>query len=81
MKSTSSNMIRYQSKSGKASGVTAYRIESRAILIRFRDGALYKYSYASCGETVVETMKKYAQASIGLSTFISQHQPPYEWQR
>lgn len=41
--------------------------------------AVYKYSYDSCGKAAVEEMKILARASEGLSTYISRHDPGYEW--
>lgn len=73
-------MTHYHSTSGKASGVTAYEIGQDYILVRF-ERAVYKYSYASCGNAVVEEMKILACASEGLSTYISRHDPGYEWKK
>lgn len=72
-------MVQYNSNSGKESGVTAYQLSAKAIFVRFRDGAVYKYSYQSCGKIHVDAMKICALASLGLSTYIAQHQPKYEW--
>lgn len=55
------------------SGVTGYQVEKDAILVRFVEGKVYKYSYASTGRTHVEHMKKLAAEGEGLSTYISQH--------
>jgi hypothetical protein len=71
-------MIPYSSKSGKTSGVTGYKIGRDFILVHFNSTEIYRYSYRSAGRSVVETMKGLAQASMGLSTFISQNQPDYE---
>lgn len=71
-------MIPYSSTSGKKSGVTAYEIGDSYIIVRFHS-AEYKYSYNSCGKNATETMKKLALASNGLSTFIAQNKPGYEW--
>jgi hypothetical protein len=70
-------MTPYSSRSGKRSGVTAYEAGEDYLLVQFH-AAVYKYSYASCGPTVVEKMKRLATASKGLSTFIARHQPAYE---
>lgn len=73
-------MTPYSSTSGKQSGVIAYEIGTDHIIVQFKGGN-YKYSYRSCGKDATETMKKHALASNGLSTFIAQEQPPYEWKR
>lgn len=73
-------MTPYLSKSGKRSGVTAYEIGNTFIIVQFNRGQ-YKYSYSSCGRAAVETMKELALASNGLSTFIAQNRPNYEWKR
>ncbi len=71
-------MTPYSSKTGKKSGVTAYSIGDNYIIVEF-DSYQYKYSYKSCGSEAIEEMKKLALASSGLSTFISQNNPAYEW--
>jgi hypothetical protein len=53
------------------SGVRAYEIGPDFITIEFSDGAMYRYTYASAGEQIVERMKGLAQAGQGLNTFIS----------
>lgn len=73
------NMTPYSTKSGKQSGVEAYKIGEDFISIKFREKSfLYKYSYESAGKMVIEDMKSLATAQQGLSTYISQHDPPYE---
>ena len=73
-------MTPYSSVSGKESGVTAYEIGGDFIIVRFYS-VDYKYSYSSCGQSATEIMKKLALASNGLSTYISQNDPDYEWKR
>ncbi|MFN8286887.1 MAG: hypothetical protein U0V74_09060 [Chitinophagales bacterium] len=68
----------YKNKSGKESGVTAYSIGRTYIDVRFSNGAEYRYSNKSAGKENIEWMKKLANNRQGLSTFISQHKPPYE---
>jgi hypothetical protein len=55
------------------SGVLAYRIEAQAIRVKFADGKIYIYTYASTGRVHVERMKLLAQAGRGLSTYISKY--------
>jgi hypothetical protein len=71
-------MQSYVSRSGKKSGVTAYEIGDDYIIVRFGNEGIYKYSYASAGPQVVETLKALAINSEGLSTYISRHDPPFE---
>jgi hypothetical protein len=51
--------------------VEAYAIEARAITIRFRGGATYRYTHAVTGREDVETMKDLALAGRGLGAFVS----------
>ena len=53
------------------SGVAAYEMAPEAIVVRFRGGATYLYTYAVTGRREVEEMKARALAGRGLSTFIS----------
>ncbi len=70
-------MTPYKSKSGKTSGVTAFKIGEDYILVQFSSGQLYKYTYVSAGRPAVDEMKARAMVQQGLSTFISQHNPRY----
>jgi len=65
-------MQRYLNLSGD-SGVTAYEIGADYIMVQFRRGGPYRYSYAGAGQHHVERMKELAVAGRGLSTYISQH--------
>ncbi|NDK39484.1 hypothetical protein DT603_11585 [Pseudoxanthomonas gei] len=66
-------MERYGNLAGD-SGVVAYAITARSILVKFAGSdRLYEYSHASAGKAHVETMKRLAQAGRGLSTYISRH--------
>jgi len=71
-------MVPYISKSGKRSRVTAYETGTDFIIIEFNYKTKHKYSFESTGSTSVETMKKFALDSQGLSTYISQNSPRYE---
>lgn len=71
-------MTVYQSKSGKTAGVTSYKNGKDFIIVQFKEGATYKYSYKSAGENAIEKMKALATAQKGLSTFIAQQHPGYE---
>ena len=56
---------------GGGSGVIAYDIEDRAIVIRFQNGDTYRYTYERTGQFEVEKMKRLAEAGTGLSGYIS----------
>lgn len=63
-------MKRYANASGH-SVVVAYETLANAITVAFRDGRIYRYTYASAGRDNVERMKQLAAAGRGLSTFIN----------
>jgi len=63
-------MKRYRDLSGQ-SGVVAYDISDDAITVKFRDGDVYRYDYATTGQHEVEEMKRLALAGQGLATYIS----------
>ncbi len=65
-------MMNYKRLAGD-SGVVAYRLEEDAIEVRFVDGAVYRYSYASTGRAHVDQMKLLAMEGKGLSTYISKY--------
>ena len=65
-------MQRYRNLNGD-SGVLAYQIGGSAIAVKFRNGDVYDYTYASAGRANIEQMKRLARAGRGLSTFISRH--------
>ncbi len=71
-------MNQYKSRSGKPSGVNAYRSGSDFIVVKFVNGDVYTYSYDTAGRKAVETMKQLANAQLGLATYISQINPAYE---
>lgn len=54
------------------SGVVAYELQPQAILVEFRNGSRYRYTYESTGADQVERMKRLAASGTGLATFISQ---------
>jgi hypothetical protein len=65
-------MQRY-GKTARNSGVVAYATGPDYIVVQFRKGKTYRYSYAVAGWHHVERMKLLAAAGRGLSTYISQH--------
>jgi hypothetical protein len=62
---------------GKASGVKGYEYGSDFITLYFTSGAVYSYSYASCGANHVDTMKNLADAQNGLNTYVTKYKPPF----
>ncbi|HVL77182.1 MAG TPA: hypothetical protein VM406_14295 [Noviherbaspirillum sp.] len=65
-------MKRYKNLSRK-SGVVAYEVGQRTIVVEFEDGGIYLYNYESAGQDKIERMKQLAEAGRGLSTFIVRH--------
>jgi len=63
-------MTRYKNLSTD-SGVTAYEIRDDSIIVEFKSGDKYLYSYDTPGKDAVEAMKVLASKGIGLSTYIS----------
>jgi hypothetical protein len=62
----------YQNRSAD-SGVVAYEITDDSIVIKFRDGGIYRYDHAVTGKNEVEEMKRRALAGKGLATFINRN--------
>ena len=62
-------MQSYANRGGE-SGVDAYEIGSDYIRVQFKSGDPYEYSYESCDQASVETMKKLARDGQGLHSFI-----------
>ncbi len=62
-------METYLNLSGE-SGVRMYEIGPDFITVQFKDGACYKYTYASAGRENIEHMKVLARAGRGLHSFI-----------
>jgi hypothetical protein len=71
-------MTPYKSKSGKHSGVTAFKIGDDYITVQFNYAEEYTYSYRSEESKLIEKMKALAIKQKGLSTFISKNNPRYE---
>ena len=71
-------MTPYHSKSGKKSGVKAFKIGKDYIMVLFdHSDKLYIYNYSVTGRSMVEEMKSRALEQKGLSTYISKNNPPY----
>ncbi len=56
---------------GGDSGVAAYECGPNFIRVQFTTGAVYLYTYASCGANNCETMKRLAADGHGLNAFIN----------
>lgn len=56
---------------GGDSSVWAFECGSDFIRVQFTDGAVYLYTYVSCGRSACEHMKSLAHAGQGLNAFIN----------
>jgi hypothetical protein len=65
-------MTPYKDISGR-SGVDAYEIRDRSIVVRFRHAGTYLYNYDQPGAEHVEAMKRLAAQGQELSTYISRN--------
>jgi len=54
------------------SGVKAFELSPRSIVVEFQDGARYEYTEEITGIAKVRAMRQLALAGQGLSTYISQ---------
>jgi hypothetical protein len=55
------------------SGVSAYNIGPKFIIVQFKSGDRYLYNYSHPGRRHVEAMKILAMRNEGLATYISQY--------
>lgn len=65
-------MERYKNISGN-SPITHYKIEDDRIIVWFKGGKFYSYSYRKAGRLHVETMKSLAYKGAGLSAYITRN--------
>lgn len=65
-------MERYSNRSGN-SPITHFEIEDERIIVWFKGGKSYSYSYYKAGRNNVETMKSLAKSGSGLSAFITRN--------
>jgi hypothetical protein len=63
-------MVRYLNKNGN-SPITHFQIEAERIIVWFKLGKSYSYSYNKAGQHHVEQMKLLAQKGVRLSAYIS----------
>jgi hypothetical protein len=62
--------MEHYSNAGGNSGVTGYECGPESIAVKFSDGHVYTYTYASCGAGNCEQMKRLAAQGSGLNSFI-----------
>ena len=55
------------------SQITHYQIEDDKIVVWFKGGKSYSYSYRRTGRSHVETMKSLARRGSGLSAYITKN--------
>ncbi len=65
-------MIPYANLRGN-SPIIGYEIESDRIIVLFKQGKQYSYSYNKAGVGNVEEMKRLAQNGAGLSAYITRN--------
>lgn len=63
-------MERYRNL-GNDSGVTGYEIGQGAIIVQFKDGAIYLYDDQSAGPAHIAEMHRLATVGQGLNSFIN----------
>ncbi|EKD44265.1 MAG: hypothetical protein ACD_71C00191G0001 [uncultured bacterium (gcode 4)] len=68
---------------GWDSGVTGYESGTDYIIVQFASGkdTLYTYTHAHTGILHVENMKKFADAGMGLNSYISTNKPLYSFKK
>jgi len=59
------------------SNVKAYEPGDDYIVVEFKDGSRYTYTYSSAGSHNIEEMKGLASRGDGLNSFISRYRPSY----
>ena len=65
-------MEKYANLNGD-SNITGYEIGNDRIIIQFREGRNYHYSYNLAGSMNVENMKRLAKEGLKLSNYINVH--------
>lgn len=56
-----------------SSGIAAYEVGPDYIVVKFKTGSTYRYSYAKAGNNHVETMKRLARRGRGLNSYINRY--------
>lgn len=65
-------MERYSNRRGN-SPITHFQIEAERIIVWFKGGNSYSYSYRKAGRSNVEQMKTLATSGSGLSAYITRN--------
>lgn len=65
--------MEYYADASGISDVWRYDIGLEFIVVQFKDGSRYKYTYDSAGKENIEQMKALALRGDGLNAFINQH--------
>lgn len=65
-------MESYANRSGN-SPIIGFEIENDRIIVWFKGGKSYSYSYRKAGKNHVETMKSLARSGSGLSAYITRN--------
>lgn len=65
-------MVSYKDINGD-SGVLGFEISDDRIVVEFKGGSQYLYSYASTGQIHIEKMKVLAQNGDGLNSYINKN--------
>ena len=65
-------MERYSNRRGN-SPITHFQIEDERIIVWFKGGKTYSYSYGKAGKSHLEQMKILARSGSGLSAYITQN--------
>jgi len=65
--------MEHYSNNGGDSGISNYQIEDTRIIVWFKGGKAYSYSYSRAGQTHVENMKRLALGGTGLNEYINKY--------
>lgn len=65
-------MVKYNDINGD-SGVSNYEIAGDRIIVEFKSGSQYLYTYLSAGDIHIENMKKLALNGDGLNSYINKN--------
>jgi hypothetical protein len=60
-------------KGSKSGGVDSYELRENGIILKFKDGKTYVYSYKRPGKIHVDNMKRLAKGGSGLTTYVNKY--------
>lgn len=69
-------MQKYNDRNGD-SNVDEFDFGQDFIIVKFRRGGIYTYTYTSAGPHHVEEMKRLARSHDGLNSYINKNKPQY----